>query len=151
MPFALFSQSKWSADIGLGVTSIKGDVSTAGLLGVNYQASKRIKISLNTQYAKPEYDVTNQRYDFNQISIEAEYAFAPESKLAVVPIFGFSYIHFGEDIDLKHNNGLGINTGLSLTSYSGEHFRIGGKILSTYSKISYGGIFSTFVFVRYKF
>jgi len=150
-PTLIFAQSKWSTDIGLGVTAIKGETSTAGILGINYQASNRIKISLNTQYAKPKFDVTDQRFDFHQVSLEAEYAFVEESKLPIVPIFGFSFLHFGDDIDLKHNNGLGVNTGFSLTSFSNDHFRYGFKVVNTYSKISHGGILSTFVFVRYNF
>lgn len=144
------AQSNWSVDIGGGVTSIKEDASSSGFAGVVYQVSPRIKLNLNTLYAKPKYsEQDSNKYNFNQYSLEVEYAFIEESKLAIVPIVGFSFLHFGSDIDLESNNGLGINTGFSITYDDNKYFRYGMKLTNTYSSISYGGILSTSLFLRF--
>lgn len=147
----VLAQSKWNADFGGGTTIIKEDVSASVFLGFGYQTSERIKLNLNTIYSKPEFYITDKKYDFNQISLEAEYSFTPQSDINLASIMGFSYLHFGDDIDLENNDGLGINLGVLLAFNNLKKFNYGFRIVNTYSSISYGGIFSTNVFIRYNF
>lgn len=151
VPSSIFAQSKWNVDVGGGTTIIKKDVSADVFLGLGYQVSERIKVNLNTIYSKPKFEITDKKYDFNQTSLEAEYSFIPKSDIDISSIMGFSYLHFGNDIDLKHNDGIGINLGILLTFNNQERFNYGFRIVNTYSSISYGGIFSTNLYLRYNF
>ena len=150
-PILLFSQSKLNIDVGGGSTIIKKDVSASALLALGYKVSDRIKVSLNTIYSKPEYEITKEKFNFNQVSLEAEYSFIPESNINLSSILGFSYIHFGDEIELKKNDGIGVNLGVLLTFNNLDRFNYGFRIVNTYSSISYGGILSTNLFLRYNF
>lgn len=150
-PTLIFAQSKLNVDVGGGTTMIKKDISASALLGLGYKVSDRIKVNLNAIYSKPEFEITKEKFEFSQISLEAEYSFIPESNINLSSVLGFSYLHFGDEIELKNNDGIGINLGVLLTFNNLERFNYGFRIVNTYSSIAYGGILSSNIYLRYQF
>ena len=151
LPTLLFSQSKWNADIGGGTLIIKKDVGASAHFGIGYQASKHVMVNLNTVFSKPKSNDFDIKYDYNQVSLGVEYNFIPESNLGISSVMGFSYVHFGDNIPLKHNDGIGIDLGVRLAYELSEHFNFGFKMVNTYTSISPGGILLTDIFLRYNF
>jgi len=150
-PTVFYGQSKLNVDAGGGTTIIKKDISASALLGLGYKVSDRIKVNLNAIYSKPEFEITKEKFDFSQVSLEAEYSFIPENNINLSSILGFSYLHFGDGIELKNNDGIGVNLGVLLTFNNLERFNYGFRIVNTYSSISYGGILSSNIYLRYHF
>lgn len=151
LPTLLFSQSKWNVDIGGGTLLIKKDVGASAHFGIGYQASKHVMVDLNTAFSKLKNDDLDLKYDYNQIALGVEYNFIPESNLGISSVMGFSYVHFGDNIPLKHNDGLGIDLGIRLAYELSEHFNFGFKMVNTFASISPGGILLTDIFLRYNF
>lgn len=150
-PTIFYGQSKINADVGGGTTIIKKDIAASALLGIGYEVSDRIKLNLSATFSKPKFEITKEKFDFSQISLEAEYSFIPKSNTNISSIMGFSYLHFGNGIELKNNDGIGVNLGVLLTFNNLERFNYGFRIVNTYSSIAYGGILSSNIYLRYQF
>lgn len=151
LSYSGFAQSKWSTEAGGGTALIKKDVSPSVFFGIAYQVSEHVKINLSTLYANPKYEITNEKYDFNQVSLESEYSFTPQNNINISSIAGFSYVHFGSKIDLKHNDGIGMNLGVIVAFDNIEKISYGTRIVNTFSNVSYGGIFTANLFLRFNF
>jgi|SRR5690554_593231 hypothetical protein len=150
LPIISYGQEKWDIEAGTGMTVVRKDASVNGYFGIAYRVTNNMDLNLSSIFAAPHIN-SSTRYNFYQVSFDAEYLFLPESNNSISSIMGFSYIHFDKNDKVDENNGIGLNLGVRVIFNNLKKFNYGFRIVNTYSSISYGGILSTNVFFRYNF